>query len=161
MFIGPAIISLEPLRPLVREGDGSARVNITLRGASHPLANVSITTSSLTAASEYQRERERERGREGGEREKEGERERERERCWESIHASGVYSVHTRAAVAHFMWFYGDLCQPLFKKPSKQINPPQLWPHPVVQLLTTPPHHLPLPPSPASCNGNRRTLTSN
>ena len=73
MFIGPAIISLEPLRPLVREGDGNARVNITLRGASHPLANVSITTSSLTAASEYQRERERERGRGGG-----GKRERGR-----------------------------------------------------------------------------------
>ena len=67
MFIGPAIISLEPLRPLVREGDGSARVNITLRGASHPLADVSITTSSLTAASEYQRE-EGERG--GSERER-------------------------------------------------------------------------------------------
>ena len=51
----------------MREGDGSARVNVTLRGASHPLADVSITTSSLTAASEYQREkgREREGGREG------------------------------------------------------------------------------------------------
>jgi hypothetical protein len=48
----------------VREGDGSARINVTLRGASHPLADVAITTTSLTATSEYQRERERERERE-------------------------------------------------------------------------------------------------
>ena len=52
----------------MREGDGSARVNITLRGASHPSAVVSITTSSLTATSE-EREREREREREERERE--------------------------------------------------------------------------------------------
>ena len=52
----------------MREGDGSARVNVTLRGASHPLADVFITTSSLTATSKYmpEREGEREGGRERG-----------------------------------------------------------------------------------------------
>ena len=55
-FVIGGTISLEPLRPLVREGDGNARVGVALRGASVQLekgagARVSVIASSLTARS--------------------------------------------------------------------------------------------------------------
>ena len=51
------VVSLEPLRPQVREGDGSARVTVSLRGASFQEKGaglrVDISTSSLTAISKW------------------------------------------------------------------------------------------------------------